>query len=88
VVYLGQSLPYDELILAYTIHQPDYIFSVFTSEPHVDLIDEYLGKMSQDLPNSKIILTGYQVLQPSCQVPEKIQLMWDFESLISLADNA
>ena len=51
-------------------------------------IDEYLTKMGQDLPNSKIILTGYQVLQPTCQVPDKIQLMWDFESLISLADNA
>ena len=88
VVYLGQSLPYEELLLAYKIHQPDYIFSVFTSEPHVELIDEYLDKMGQDLPNSKIVLTGYQILQPSCHVPEKIQLMWDFEALISLADNA
>lgn len=88
VVYLGQSLPYEELLIAYEVHQPDYVFSVFTSEPHVDLINGYLARMSQDFPNSKVILTGYQVLQPSCQVPEKIQLMWDFESLISLADNA
>lgn len=88
VVYLGQSLPYEELILAYEIHQPDYIFSVFTSEPNTELMNDYLGKMSQDLPKSKIILTGYQVLQPNCQVPENIQLLYDFQSLIDMANNA
>lgn len=87
VVYLGQSLPYEELLLANSIHQPDYIFSVFTSEPHADIIDGYLRKMSQDLPDSKIYLTGYQILQPSRQVPEKIKLIYDFESLIELANH-
>ena len=88
VVYLGQSLPYEELLLAYEIHQPDYIFSVFTSEPNTDLIDDYLRKMSQDLPKSKILLTGYQALQPTCSVPNNINLLMDFQSLIDLAENA
>lgn len=88
VVYLGQSLPYEELLLAYEIHQPDYVFSVFTSEPNTALIDDYFSKMSKDLPKSKIYLTGYQALQPTCHVPQNINLLWDFESLISLADNA
>jgi DNA-binding transcriptional MerR regulator len=88
VVYLGQSLPYEELVMAYELLQPDYIFSVFTSEPHPGLIDNYLIKLSENLPNSKIILTGYQVLQPTCQIPENIQLLADFQSLIDLADHA
>jgi methanogenic corrinoid protein MtbC1 len=88
VVYLGQSLPYEELLLAYEIHQPDYVFSVFTSEPNTDLINDYLSKMSQDLPKSKIYLTGYQALQPTCSVPNNINLLMDFQSLIDLAENA
>jgi methanogenic corrinoid protein MtbC1 len=88
VVYLGQSLPYEELLLAYEIHQPDYVFSVFTSEPNTDLINDYLSKMSKDLPKSKIVLTGYQALQPTCKVPDNINLLMDFQSLIDLAENA
>ena len=88
IVYLGQSLPYDELLVAYEAYQPDYIFSVFTSEPNVDLINDYLEKMHIDLPKSKILLTGYQALQPTCKVPEHINLIMDFQSLIDLADMA
>ena len=86
VVYLGQSLPYEELILAYEIHQPDYIFSVFTSEPNVELIDAYVAQMAKDLPNSQVLLTGYQILQPERQIPSNIQVIPDFQGLIDLAN--
>ncbi|MEY4954583.1 MAG: hypothetical protein RI981_668 [Bacteroidota bacterium] len=86
VVYLGQSLPYEELLLAYDIHQPDYIFSVFTSEPNVELIDAYVANMAKDLPNAQVILTGYQILQPERQIPTNIQIIPDFQALIDLAN--
>jgi len=86
VVYLGQSLPYDELLLAYKIHQPDYIFSVFTSEPNSEIIDDYLAQMAIDLPNSQVVITGYQILQSERKVPESIKLLGDFQALIDLAN--
>lgn len=86
VVYLGQSLPYEELLLAYEIHQPDYIFSVFTSEPNTEIIDSYLEQMAKDLPNSKILLTGYQILQPERKIPSSINLLTDYQGLIDLAN--
>jgi DNA-binding transcriptional MerR regulator len=86
VVYLGQSLPYDELLLAYEIHQPDYIFSVFTSEPNAELMDAYLARMAEDMPKSKIMLTGYQVLQPERKIPTNITLLMDFQAMIDLAN--
>jgi methanogenic corrinoid protein MtbC1 len=87
VVYLGQSLPYDELLLAYEIHQPDYIFSVFTSEPNPDAIQVYLNDMVKDMPNSQLVLTGYQVLQKEVNIPTEIHILSDFQSLIDLANN-
>jgi DNA-binding transcriptional MerR regulator len=86
VVYLGQSLPYEELLLAYEIHQPDYIFSVFTSEPNAELMDAYLARMAEDMPKSKIMLTGYQVLQPERKIPANITLLMDFQAMIDLAN--
>lgn len=86
VVYLGQSLPYEELQLAYEIHQPDYIFSVFTSEPNAELIDDYLVQMAQDFPKSQVLLTGYQLLQPDRKVPANIKLLSDFQAMIDLAN--
>jgi DNA-binding transcriptional MerR regulator len=86
VVYLGQSLPYEELLLAYEIHQPDYIFSVFTSEPNVELIDNYVAQMAKDLPNAQVLLTGYQILQPGRQIPSNIHVIPDFQGLIDLAN--
>ena len=86
VVYLGQSLPYEELLLAYEIHQPDYIFSVFTSEPTAELMDAYLARMAEDMPKSKIMLTGYQVLQPERKIPANITLLMDFQAMIDLAN--
>jgi DNA-binding transcriptional MerR regulator len=86
VVYLGQSLPYDELILAYQIHKPDYIFSVFTTEPTADAVDAYVAQMVADMPNTKIMLTGYSVLQPERNLPAGIHTIPDFQSLIELAN--
>jgi hypothetical protein len=79
-------LPYNELLLAYEIHQPDYIFSVFTSEPNAEIIDDYLEQMAKDLPNSQILLTGYQILQPDRKIPASVKLLTDFQGLIDLAN--
>ncbi len=86
-VYLGQSLPFDELCLAYEIHQPDYVFSVFTTEPSQDIMKDYLVKLDQQLPEAKILLTGYNVLHSPEPVPARIQLIWDFSSLIDLIES-
>lgn len=86
VVYLGQSLPYEELILAHEIHQPDIIFSVFTSAPNADLIGDYLQKLARDFTDCRTILTGYQVLYDNKAIPSPIQVLRSFEELISLVD--
>lgn len=85
VVYLGQSLPYNELLLAYSIHKPDYIFSVFTTEPSIDVMDEYIAQMATDMPDTQIMLTGFGVLQPDRKLPAAIRAIPDFQTLINIA---
>lgn len=86
-VYLGQSLPFDELCLAYEIHQPDFVFSVFTTEPAQDKLPAYLTDLDKHLPSANILLTGYNVLHSPEPIPARIQLIKDFTSLIEMIES-
>lgn len=86
-VYLGQSLPFDELCLAYEIHQPHYVFSVFTTEPAQDTLSAYVADLDKHLPEATIMLTGYNVLHSTEPIPARIQLISDFNSLIQVIES-
>ncbi|MFM1821292.1 MAG: hypothetical protein RLZZ402_1651 [Bacteroidota bacterium] len=86
-VYLGQSLPFDELCLAYEIHQPDYVFSVFTTEPSQDVLPVYVAELDKHLPDAQILLTGYNVLHTAEPIPSRIQLIGDFNTLIEMIES-
>jgi hypothetical protein len=84
---LGQSLPFDELCLAYEIHQPDYVFSVFTTEPSQDVLPAYVESLDKHLPDAHILLTGYNVLHSPEPIPARIQLIGDFNTLIEMIES-
>jgi MerR family transcriptional regulator, light-induced transcriptional regulator len=61
-VYLGQSVPFEDLRAVHNIHRPDYIFTVITTHPGQSQIQEYINKLSSEFPDTTILLTGYQVI--------------------------
>ncbi|MHA8066029.1 MerR family transcriptional regulator [Aquirufa sp. ROCK2-A2] len=89
VIYLGQSLPFDELIFADNIHQPDYICSVFTTEPKASEIDEYLSDLAEKMPNTKFLLSGYLLSQDdrNLNLPSNLEVLKNFQQLITIADS-
>lgn len=86
VVYLGQSLPYEELIIAKDIHHPDYIVSVFTSMPGPAELEEYFKRLEKDLGQTPMLLSGYQVFQYQGKLPKQVMKLSDFNHLIELAE--
>ncbi|RXK50934.1 MerR family transcriptional regulator [Aquirufa rosea] len=86
VIYLGQSLPLDELVCAYDIFKPDYVLSVFTSRPNPEEINDYLVELTDKIPEAKLLLTGYQMMALEQEVPERIQVLNNFQDLIDLAN--
>jgi DNA-binding transcriptional MerR regulator len=62
VIYLGQTLPFNELVFAHDAHKPDFIFSTITSVPSNDEVQNYVTKLCKQFPKTKILLTGYQVV--------------------------
>lgn len=85
VIYLGQSLPFNELDFAYGVHTPDYIFSAITSVPGQDEIQHYVYRLSKQFPNARIYLTGYQVVGQDIDTPSNVEIVVNVEQLIDIA---
>jgi len=84
VVYLGQTLPFNELVFAYEVHKPDYIFASITSVPANDEVQAYVTKLCQQFPDARILLTGYQVIGQDIEVGSNCTIINKLEDLIDL----
>ena len=85
VIYLGQSLPFSELVFACALHKPDYIFSVITSVPGQDEIQRYVYKLAKEFPNIKILLTGHQVVGQDIDCPDNVEVITQIKQLMEIA---
>ena len=84
VVYLGQSLPFNELVFAYNLHRPDYIFSALTSVPSNSDVQPFVNKLMRTFPESHILLTGYQVVGQDIQTDNNATIINNIDDLIRL----
>lgn len=85
VVYLGQSLPFNELVFAYNLHRPDYIFSALTSVPSNSDVQPFVNKLMRTFPESHILLTGYQVVGQDIQTDNNATIINNIDDLVRLA---
>lgn len=85
-IYLGQSLPLQDIELMGEVYNPDYVMTVITSYPTKDSIIAYVREMKRKCPGSTILISGYQALQVKSElvdlgdviVLEKIQEIIEF----------
>ncbi|MBO0932310.1 MerR family transcriptional regulator [Fibrella aquatilis] len=85
VIYLGQSMPFNELVFAYNVHKPDYIFSAITSVPSNHETQLYVNKLAKQFPESHLLLTGYQIVGQDIQMPENGTVINNIDDLIRMA---
>ncbi len=87
VVYLGQSLPLQDLFEVYKVYQPEYIMTIATSSPSQNTVQEYIDQLAQKFSESKILLSGYQIIGQDLQVPANAMLIYKIEDLVDYLDN-
>lgn len=86
VIYLGQNLPFDDLLFLYNTKQPDYIFTALTSVPANHEVQLFVNRMAKCFPNSQLLLTGYQVIGQDIEIPDNaliINQITDLTRIIS-----
>jgi len=86
VIYIGQEMSLTDLKDTYDIHQPDYIFTMisetFTKEP----VQAYVDKMSETLPESEILLSGYQVVTQDVKPGKNVTILKSLQQMITFLD--
>ncbi len=82
VFYLGQNLPFDDLVKIYNVHNTTHIMSVFTSCPLGKNIQGYINKLSDSFPHAEILLSGFQLIGNDYTYPENSTLFQKMEDLL------
>jgi hypothetical protein len=82
VIYLGQTLPFSELIFAHEVHKPDFIFSILTSVPANEEVQPYVDRLCSQFPETQILLTGYQVVGQDIQTGPNAAIINKTEDLV------
>jgi DNA-binding transcriptional MerR regulator len=86
VIYLGQNLPFADLIAACKIHKPDYIFSIWTILPEEDVVQETIYEIADRFPASHILLTGYRVVDRDLDLPKNVGIISRINQLVDLVN--
>ncbi len=86
VIYLGQSMPFSELQFICQHHKPDCLFTVITSTPGQDEIQQYVNRLGDSFPDIKILLTGYQVIAQGLDLPPNAEVVNNVRQLMEFAE--
>jgi methanogenic corrinoid protein MtbC1 len=86
VIYLGQNLPFNDLIEAYKIHNPNYIVSIMTATPFIDGVQNYLDILSNTFNDAQILLSGSQIIGQDWNIKENMMVINKIEDLIQFVE--
>ena len=86
VIYLGQNMPLEDLRVVRTLHEPHFVITVITTSPDADEVQEYIFKLADMFENSKLLLSGYQVIGQDLEIRENTILMPNLQNLIDFMD--
>jgi DNA-binding transcriptional MerR regulator len=87
VVYLGISLPFNNLKSVVEIHKPDYIFSILTTQPANIETQEYINKLSTSFPKTDILLSGQELGHQEYLYPENVIHLSNIDSVLNYLEH-
>ena len=81
-VYLGQSVPYEDVLKAFKQIKPEILLTVITCPKEEFEIQSYLKALAKDFSNAKVLVTGSAGMLEKAKLPSTISLFknpQDFE---------
>jgi MerR family transcriptional regulator, light-induced transcriptional regulator len=86
VIYLGQSMPLKDVVAAYELHKPEYLFAIITSSPPPDQVQNYVNTLGSSFPASQILLSGYQVVGQDIQTLDNTTILTNINQMVDFVD--
>ena len=75
VIYLGQSMPFDDLVSTIEVYAPQILVTSITSYPIGNKVVGYAEQLLTAFPNQTTILSGSQVIKEKENMPKDLLIM-------------
>ncbi|MBC7451474.1 MAG: MerR family transcriptional regulator [Cytophagales bacterium] len=80
VIYIGQNVPYKDIVQICTLANPDVLVTMITNPFTSGTLQEYVHRLSQDFSTKSILISGYQLLIESIGFPDNTIFFKDLNS--------
>jgi MerR family transcriptional regulator, light-induced transcriptional regulator len=87
VIYLGSSVPFDDLREVYHIHKPEYLLTLITSTTKGEIINAYLKKLADEFPKATIMVSFHDFIGKPDQFPENVKILKTLNDLIKYLES-
>ena len=74
MIYLGQSVPLRDVKSACETHNPQYVFTMLTTNLSANF-QGFLNKMSRQLADYQILSSGYLLKEAQYELPSNLTLL-------------
>jgi hypothetical protein len=79
VIYLGQMVPFEDMMAVAKAQNPDVFVSLFVSNLLNENIEEHLRMISEAFPTSKLFVGGLQFKQNDINMPPQAIVISDIQ---------
>jgi DNA-binding transcriptional MerR regulator len=72
IIYLGQSVPFRDLVEVARFKEPDVLVTAFVAAMGIEEVNAYILRMAESFQEKKIFITGLQIQQLEDQLPANV----------------
>ncbi|MEO1052713.1 MAG: MerR family transcriptional regulator [Bacteroidota bacterium] len=88
IIYLGQSVPFKDLLEVAKIHSPDHFVTSFTSRFVEEELQAYIKKLAEAFKQSTIYISGLQIRNANLRYPKNVIPFHSATELKSIFDGS
>lgn len=82
-IYLGQSVPFEDIVSVNKTHNPEVLMGAIVSNPlQVDL-EEYVQRLASTFSDKKIVLTGAAIIHADFTPPSNVHIIQDSKDALT-----
>ena len=85
--FLGANVPYDNLLHAFKITDPDALLTFFTTKRSSKDILAYINKLAGEIEDKELFVCGSAIIPIADQLPPQVKFLNSIEALDNLLEN-
>ncbi|CAK9250859.1 unnamed protein product [Sphagnum jensenii] len=88
VIYLGASVPLDDIFAMNNTFQPDYLVSFLTAPLPIISTQDFINKLSEANPGLSILIGGRQAADSAISLPHNVNFISSLGHLLETVNNS